>query len=111
MEDTATKAAHTPTPWGVWPGLNGEAPIQMITDNALARHIAYMVEGAHAEANAARIVRCVNAHDELLEALKGLVQSINAPVHSYDDASIQAGDTYACIDIARIAIAKAEATP
>ena len=69
---------HTPEPWGVWLNPDG-CNRGMITDDALARHIVYVVGNTHeAKANGRRIIACVNACaginpeavPELLEALK-----------------------------------------
>lgn len=96
---------HTPTPWMTSPcgalapddvmivadfGRN-ENGIQQISTVAKALSIRQTKEVT--AANAAFIVRCVNVHEELLAALKGLM----------DDTSEEA------LDVAKAAIKKAEA--
>lgn len=64
-------------------------------------------DGFPAEANAAHIVKCVNCHDDLLEALKGLMADISGGEKS-------CGHEFTCVcagDKARAAIAKAEGKP
>ena len=57
---------HTPTPWKVNRLADGHIDIDGIGQNALA-HLQ-----TNQEANAAHIVKCVNAHDALREALERL---------------------------------------
>ena len=62
---------HTPTPWT----LEGRNILGAAHDGSM-RCIA-PVSGqspANADANAAHIVRCVNAHDALVESLSGLIE-------------------------------------
>ena len=64
------KAAHTPTPWRT---LDAENGLLITASDADATPIAEMIckgEGCPEEADAAYIVRCVNAHQALVDALK-----------------------------------------
>jgi len=65
---------HTPTPWQDT-GTNGDG-FQVIKD-AEDCLVAYVFPP---EANAARIVRCVNTHDELVAALERIAAM--DPMHS-----------------------------
>jgi hypothetical protein len=76
--DSST-AKHTPTPWQqhdpeycpeeIWGNLEG--PLE---DGKIhGTHICTLEDNEQAEANARHIVRCVNSHDDLLEALELLV--------------------------------------
>jgi len=68
METNETK--HTPGPWGVW-SIGGS---QVITDNAMGRHLAKIINGApEHEANA----RLIAAAPELLEALELALQGLD----------------------------------
>ena len=75
-------SAHTPTPWRVLENTRG---LIVPADGDGSHRVASTVDrvayerdpdnyhddnAARDEANAARIVKCVNAHDELVEALK-----------------------------------------
>ena len=57
-------------------------------------------------ANAAHIVRCVNAHDDLLAALAAIVKEIGPQFGINDDDT---GTLHTVARIARAAIAKVEA--
>lgn len=85
---------HSPTPWKYCPGHTNEST----SKNAGAIESAdgfYVAEICHdaipdgqqdpAEANAAHIVKCVNLHDELVEALKSAIALCNKPEHLQDD--------------------------
>ena len=104
---------HTPEPWGVWLNPDG-CNRGMITDDALARHIVYVVGNTHeAKANGRRIVACVNACaginpeavPKLLEALKWAMKQGNLGY-----ATRTKGNTAYCdaVDRAVAVIAKAE---
>jgi hypothetical protein len=95
---------HTPTPWILYERKNGPDILANGGDELI-------VEGGHAgqdwEANAAFIVRAVNAHDNLLFALKGLRNAIvfeqgNGYLKDYTEGFTRA------FDAAQKAIAKAE---
>lgn len=61
---------HTPTPW--------YADINFITDgqrNEVAHITSYHMTLHEECANAAHIVKCVNMHDELVEALSAMVRN------------------------------------
>jgi len=71
---------HTPTPWKVY--LYGGVQIgQEDTGDAVCSMWGDKQEG---EANAAHIVKCVNMHDELVEALYNLVKWIEDEQGSTD---------------------------
>ncbi len=84
---TPKPAAHTPTPWIV----DGNA----IRDEA--KFCLALVEKNNRSANAAYIVKCVNAHEELLAACK---EALDWMLPEFRDADV----TYKL----EIAIAKAE---
>ena len=71
-----TKLQPTPLPWTVW---------QLAPDSdQQQRHIIVTADGeqeitsiVHREADAHHIVRCVNSHDRLLEALQELLADID----------------------------------
>lgn len=63
---------HTPTPWGAVKYESGWALIGPTSDDKIAR-----VEKTNGHANAAFIVRAVNAHEELLAALRSLTKQIH----------------------------------
>lgn len=71
-----TKTQHTPTPWKVRQAyLNGEPCNYTIhTGMTTIAGCSYDEQG---EANASRIVKCVNAHDELVAALRELLSSFD----------------------------------
>lgn len=75
---TTNETKHTPTPWAR--NINHKYPIYSVTSHA---HIAYTLLDAPngidervANANLEFIVRAVNAHDELVEVLRGLVVDV-----------------------------------
>lgn len=109
-----TEAKHTPEPWGVWrePHEHGT-----ITDE-LGRHIARLLNGTHeTDANAERIVSCVNACagladpsavPDLLEACKAALPWVAVAQPDNDaprDAIANHGEDLAAL---KAAIAKAE---
>ena len=64
--------AHTPTPWMVGSAPMGKyAQIQSLGNGFLK--IAAVAPSADRNSNAAHIVKCVNAHDELVAALRNLI--------------------------------------
>jgi hypothetical protein len=71
--------SHTPTPWYV--GLIGihwivlENDITCDSENMVAR----IVDGPNSQANAERIVLCVNSHDDLLAACQEILDAKNKP--------------------------------
>jgi hypothetical protein len=78
----ANKPAHSPTPWSV--GKYVPELVRDAKDNGVAS-CARLGDG-NEEANAAHIVRCVNAHDALVAALKecfGYVKSDYEGRHGY----------------------------
>lgn len=76
---------HTPEPWGIW--TRPDADSLMITDNRYARHLAYMVgDGPEDEANAHRIVACVNGCEGIANpsAVKDLLEAAEAIVGEWE---------------------------
>lgn len=71
-------AAHTPTPWGL------RQPARVLGCDACGQWyvhakdatVAAMLSSAQ-EADARRIVQCVNAHDELVAALEGYLSAVS----------------------------------
>ena len=130
-------AKHTPGPWQAWVddatyGVTGPSAAtalcaksamdadvicgpcysEIAAANAQVPAIAIGDTKKQAENNARRIVQCVNAHDELVEALRELLESHEAPYPPAEEG--QAAQTAwvmrqakAC-DIARAALSKAE---
>ena len=100
------KSKHTPTPWKAnkWaPGWEISAPESHYT-------VCRLTDCNNEEANAAFIVRACNSHDELLEALKGLLLEVTG-AHSGTSSifaeELKSGRSFH-IAVARAAIAKAE---
>lgn len=74
-------SAHTPTPWVLVHPVGDEKPsiVNMTADAKVDYYIAEMIGNYKAAgADAAHIVRCVNAHDELVAALSDLLSEVNA---------------------------------
>ncbi len=79
---TDTKTAHTPTPWAPIPQTDGSTMVARVTETdnqmqprsmRLVCHVmARRSSLAEDDANAAFIVRAVNAHDALTESLADL---------------------------------------
>lgn len=72
---------HTPTPWK----LDG---FHIVDDNGAiiaTCRTAYRYATQEEVSNAELIVKCVNSHDELLEACKGLLEAIKFSGWSIDD--------------------------
>ena len=92
-------ATHTPTPWR-FKEYGDVLEVQGIHDGVWATIAAFRFAdlGLWQRANAALIVRAVNAHDKLLSALKGLLETDHTDTLLMADA----------IDAAKAAIAKAE---
>jgi Tat protein secretion system quality control protein TatD with DNase activity len=89
--------AHTPTPWGI--------PVADHTNSQ------YDIFGDHWELaakcsdrdNALHIVRCVNAHDELVAALRKIEN-----LHASGDVNVWADRLCCAINTARAALAKVQ---
>lgn len=64
---------HTPTPWKHGTKRMDESVV--ITSGGLGLTVAIVHQGAinNAQANASHIVKCVNMHDELVEAIQELI--------------------------------------
>lgn len=84
---------HTPTPWKVLPGTyNGDHKIVMDNKRWGNPHQGYVMTcGNDQQVNAAFIVRAVNAHEELLGALKEMVKikpilKDKSTVYAYEQA-------------------------
>lgn len=112
-QDTPDLSAATPRPWKqngsvIWGG-KGEtaANICAISEPRATRYVQYTElsigskDGDEAWANAALIVRAVNAHDELVAALRKI-----AALDRHSGASLR---SRAASEIARAALAKAGA--
>jgi len=91
-----TDTKHTPTPW--------TQDDTVITRNsrviASVRDLCTDSQLPEDRANAAHIVRCVNAHDELVAALRNLVDET-------DHSIAKGGTLMVTLDAARAALAKA----
>lgn len=108
-----TKSTHTPGPWYAWPDGKGVS----VGVNQSARDICRLTYSGRPfdppeeqrVPNAERIVACVNACaginpeavPELLAALEGLLEEVDAHLDYHDDEMQEAAET------ARAAIAKA----
>lgn len=105
-------AMHTPTPWEtvelnpeswhIWPN-NGKDTFRIATCYC------HQLGGEDAKANAAFIVRAVNAHDDLVAALRKLIGDFESEIHNEYDGTSMLEDRLAEIDYARAALAKAGA--
>jgi hypothetical protein len=79
-------AKHTPTPWAIWTEEKARRDDVYIVGNPTGelggtRHLAYMVDTwtrQQTTANAAFIVRAVNSHAALVNALKLLTEKVDA---------------------------------
>lgn len=71
--------AHTPTPWKVYRTPSGaiRGIGEANGDGILDHHGGFWRMGAEAEANAAFIVRAVNAHDDLIETLHEVAEFLD----------------------------------
>jgi hypothetical protein len=67
-----TTAKHTPTPWKATHIGEGEYRKEIVIDVATCGQIAEVLDAGNGQANAAYIVRAVNSHADLLEALKAV---------------------------------------
>lgn len=101
-------SAHSPLPWEVPDG--GIRPAIFAEDGS---HVASMSDtGDEAEANAALIVRAVNAHDELVAALRDLTNAYPESDDDNSEANLWAryGSEFAsAVSKARAALAKLDA--
>lgn len=110
-------AKHTPTPWAVEDPLGPEI-LSIVAGGPQVYdwvHIAQISasgvrdEGdapiSQAKANAALIVRAVNVHTELVAALEGVLPLAEA----YADGKTRSHPDHEWIEVARAALAKAEA--
>jgi len=107
---------HTPTPWAAVPGEESVIYSPQAGGRAVARTLANPDPTWPAEANAAFIVRACNAHDEMLAALKELIEANAAAVPKPGETGLERNDRWharrnAAFAAARAAIAKAEAQP
>jgi len=74
-----TQSTHTPTPWSL--GMRTATYGKIMSDDTERPCIAHVMQmagpdgkpDAESLANAAHIVRCVNHHDELVNALRGML--------------------------------------
>lgn len=116
---TTTEVKHTPTPWDYTDEVTGKGWLLLDADQP---ENTPSMGTIHCEEDAAFIVRAVNAHDDLLEALQGCLEIAEchaarlkaewAQENNSDDAKsllvALEDETHACIDIAKAAIRKAE---
>jgi hypothetical protein len=72
---TETKTAHTPTPWKVIKG-DREHAFNIVHDSKNGGTA--VVRDVLKEANAVFIVRAVNSHDNLINAIKLLLECVDA---------------------------------
>jgi len=93
---TRQVAKHTPTPWKA---TEIDGGIQVQKDHL--KDVTGIFRGDEGKANGRFIVRAVNAHAELLEALKALVDCVADGKGKEQDALV----------VARAAIAKAKEQP
>lgn len=106
----ARKEAHTPTPWFIdaLRESRGVAPKFTVCTLSGEEHtIAPTIDAT----DAAYIVKCVNAHEELVAALRALSEGINTAVDIDDDHCTRAEmrkHLFALQEIAEQALAKAE---
>lgn len=109
---SSTVPAHTPTPWHVNDADESHVIIQDDKGEYVA-HVAdpyFSVASGKCAKRAAHIVRCVNAHDALVAALKRLVENVEAaddPLSLMHYLAVVAPDTEVWVQ-ARAALAQAE---
>ncbi len=103
---------HTPTPWGF--ERSGPGTIEITATQEGHAHLSCIAEvlgpvELNAEANADFIVRACNAHEDLLEALRGY-ESLLAECWDELPGLVSGGPdaVNAVADVGRAAIAKAE---
>ena len=74
-----TTTTHTPTPWKVYAGGRG-APVinDSVINDSNGFQIALLTACEQSAANAAHIVRCVNAHDALTSRVAELEKHLSA---------------------------------
>ena len=86
---------HSPTPWHIESGTE-----EIVTANH--RFVAQVAldDGPQTAIDAAHIVKCVNAHDGLVEALKEAKEALLEPGDSWDNAE-------RAYELAEAALAKA----
>lgn len=89
---------HTAGEWGIGPVMDESFVIIEVGGTFVAQTV-----GGNDEANAEFIVRACNAHDDLLEALKAIVEDVTDEEHEPHDWS-----EHVVIRNARAAIARAE---
>lgn len=99
---------HTPTPWNIEKGMSlyPDALPYFVGRSQDGKMTPFQTAGSRAEANAAFIVRAVNAHEELLTALRHIVR---VPLPLGGDKSPNANNIRSCYETAKQAIEKAEA--
>lgn len=95
----ATNSKHTPTPWNYKQAYANGAGAFIGPDGKGIACITSSTKRDNNAANAAHIVRCVNAHDELVAALRALLKA-HGERTSWASESLW--------DAARAALAKAE---
>lgn len=100
-------STHTSTPWFTVPGQRDEAIAITATAGVPVADCWWQSSTQDANANSAHIVRCVNAHDELVAALRTLVDRNLC----YENGKIDRGQiTFAEVQDARAVLAKLEAS-
>lgn len=110
---TKTEAQHTPTPWNIEGKLNKHQEGLLITSRDGLSIVAEMSGGLpfyEVEDNAAFIVRAVNCHEALLEALDAYVTMHDKKRFQMPEDNENEGKIWRRIrDIAQQAISKAAA--
>lgn len=96
---------HTPTPWKSKSGFVYIGS-EYLSDKGSKTICRTVKQGGHPEVNAAHIVKCVNAYDEMLEALKGALFALDTVLMTQNSEQFKPLAAYAVE--ARKAIAKAE---
>ena len=111
---STTQTTHTQTPWAIDSELPPNA--RSIIARVGGIGISGNTEGPHEEtdyANAAHIVRCVNAHDELVRALNAAEFELRQAwlYKGYGVGPLQAPACAHALHLASDALAKAEQVP
>lgn len=75
------KTQHTATPWKV---CHTTAPY-LIVGNIKEKYSTWVVNDVASEANAAYIVKCVNSHEQLVEALKEASDALKDIISASDN--------------------------
>lgn len=106
MKTKTATPTHTPTPWRIV-----LAPTQIVTDGEIIATLNNAMGVEQRQGNAAFIVRAVNSHEELMEAIKVAYQFFNTEANTPDENGlVAAGNSVVRVVLRKMkqAIARAE---